>query len=266
MKKFVKAMSVFAALAMLGAGFISCSSDDDDDKKTETYKCDGCGTEYDSQAKKDACDKQEGCKAYKPSSDNHVTDTLTISATTAEKPAFVVTSNGAISSVAEDFSNATINSKYGTLKDAAWGTQNYTFNADSTKHDSFGYKITSDFKDASTRLDVTKDDVLATVDFTFVLAKTCDVSVELSAWNSQSSSLQGVATILDSTGAVKATKDGEATGLKEDAGASVNAESLAAGTYTVRFAWKSSKDSVGDKGMKAFNGGVSGLKITATSK
>ena len=72
MKKMIKAMSVFAALAMLGTGFIACSNDDDDDNDTEVtksntqsaYKCDNCGTEYGTQEEAAACAKQSGCPKY----------------------------------------------------------------------------------------------------------------------------------------------------------------------------------------------------------
>ena len=67
MKKFMKALAVFAAMAMLAGSFVSCSSDDDssDSKPAATkYKCDGCGTEYDTEEEKKACAKQEGCPKY----------------------------------------------------------------------------------------------------------------------------------------------------------------------------------------------------------
>lgn len=67
MKKFMKALAVFAAMAMLAGSFVSCSSDDDssDSKPAATkYKCDGCGTEYATEAEKENCAKQAGCPKY----------------------------------------------------------------------------------------------------------------------------------------------------------------------------------------------------------
>ena len=67
MKKFMKALAVFAAMAMLAGTFVSCSSDDDssDSKPAVTkYKCDGCGTEYGTEAEKNNCAKQAGCPKY----------------------------------------------------------------------------------------------------------------------------------------------------------------------------------------------------------
>ena len=67
MKKFMKALAVFAAMAMLAGSFVSCSSDDDSSgsKPAATkYKCDGCGTEYGTEAEKNNCAKQAGCPKY----------------------------------------------------------------------------------------------------------------------------------------------------------------------------------------------------------
>lgn len=67
MKKFMKALAVFAAMAMLAGSFVSCSSDDDssDSKPAATkYTCTNCGTEYATEAERDNCDKQAGCPKY----------------------------------------------------------------------------------------------------------------------------------------------------------------------------------------------------------
>ena len=67
MKKFMKALAVFAAMAMLAGSFVSCSSDDDSSgsKPAATkYTCTNCGTEYSTEAEKNNCAKQAGCPKY----------------------------------------------------------------------------------------------------------------------------------------------------------------------------------------------------------
>ena len=67
MKKFMKALAVFAAMAMLAGTFVSCSPDDDSSgsKPAATkYTCTNCGTEYGTEAEKNNCAKQAGCPKY----------------------------------------------------------------------------------------------------------------------------------------------------------------------------------------------------------
>ena len=91
MKKFMKALAVFAAMAMLAGSFVSCSSDDDSSgsKPAATkYTCTNCGTEYGTEAEKNNCAKQAGCPKYVAEATKYTCDGCgTEYATAAERDA-----------------------------------------------------------------------------------------------------------------------------------------------------------------------------------
>ena len=126
-----------------------------------------------------------------------------------------------------------------------------------------GYLLNSELKDNSTKLDITKDEDNAFVEYSFTLSAAANVKVDVVAFNTQSGNLYGKVSVLDSTGAEKATSGAKTESSKEDNDASVTATALASGTYTVRFAWCPTKTSSG--ALKAFNGGVQSVSIKATA-
>ena len=142
-----------------------------------------------------------------------------------------------------------------------WETCNYTWASTSAKADSYGIVIAGSTDD-STKPSLSSGEVVGYIDYTFTLAAEASVSVDVSAFNTQSGNLGGQIVILDSSSTTVASGSiGE--GSKEAMAATLDATKLSAGTYTLRFNWAAVKALDAGKGIKNLKGGVSSFTITA---
>ncbi len=167
--------------------------------------------------------------------------------------------------VQEAVAGGYVSDKFGGLKDGypKWEKCNYTWASTNAKADSFGIVIAGTTDD-STKPALSANDVVGYVDYKFTLATEASISVDVSAFNTQSANLGGQIVILDSSSSEVAKGDvGE--GSKEAMTATLASTKLSAGTYTLRFNWAATKDMAAGKGIKNMKGGISSFAITATN-
>ena len=203
---------------------------------------------------------------------------------TAASPAFALTNGsaaGVFDNVAESFLAAGMESVGGvstyTLADEYPKVESAKFTPSSASNEKVasildtedkasltGYILKSTLVDGSTKVALKQDENCAYVTYPIALSAAADVSVDVTAFNSQSGNFYGRVVISNQTSGKIADSGAKTAGSKEDNDASVTA-SLAAGMYYVTFVWSPIGDIEASKGIKSFLGGVQSVKITATT-
>ena len=125
-----------------------------------------------------------------------------------------------------------------------------------------GWLLSTESSDSSNGLTASdKGTEIASTTYTFTLAKKAAVTASQVAFNGQSGNVNGQISILDASDTEKASATGVVASKEDNDAAITDAVTFEAGTYTLKFAWVTSKNSAQ---IKKWNCGVEKFTLTAT--
>ncbi|MBD5446905.1 MAG: hypothetical protein HDR32_03995 [Treponema sp.] len=192
-----------------------------------------------------------------------------------ENPFAKPTVDGVFSDVKTEFGEYSIGSFWTIFTSSDQSIKSATLTPSSTTNSKLGdYELSSDkvtmkgwllsteSSDSSNGLTASdKGTEIASTTYTFTLAKKAAVTASQVAFNGQSGNVNGQISILDASDTEKASATGVVASKEDNDAAITDAVTLEAGTYTLKFAWVTSK---ANAQIKKWNCGVEKFTLTAT--
>lgn len=251
-KKWSKVALLAAATAFMLAGISACfTSVNDDEAGTNTEPEENVGT-TNPNAATISFDANEGSPFVKPSVEGVFSNV---------KEEFGAYSIGTFWSIFTSTAQAIDSAKFTVSSSSTAKLTDYDVGSDN-KVSMKGWLLTCSSSDESNGLTASeKGTEVASTTYTFTLAKKAKVTASQVAFNGQSGNVNGQISILDSSNAVKGTATGESATKEDNDAAITDAVTLDAGTYTLKFAWVTSK---ANAQIKKWNCGVEKFTLTAT--